>query len=316
MAAVAAADAKLHGSTIFQRRTKRARLAKRKEDPANTILVSERTLRLCYLDILEMNDDDEINFGFREPQTPYVSGSQRARVWTEQWVSEWLYCPNCGNPEIFQFGANLPVADFYCPRCSDQYELKSKKTPFGPKLANGAYATKMERLRSASNPNLLLLSYNVREASVRDICVVPKHFFVPEIIEQRKPLAPTARRAGWVGSNILLGRIPESGRIHIVRNGSLVPKDVVLEAWKRTLFLRTADIEARGWLVEVMNCVEMIGAKEFEIEDVYAFERRLSTIYPNNNNVRPKIRQQLQVLRDHGYLEFVSRGRYRLTSSH
>jgi type II restriction enzyme len=30
--------------------------------------------------------------------------------------------------------------------------------------------------------------------------------------------------------------------------------------------------------------------------------------------VKQKIRQQLQVLRDHGYLDFVSRGYYRLRS--
>ena len=35
-------------------------------------------------------------------------------------------------------------------------------------------------------------------------------------------------------------------------------------------------------------------------------------LYPANHNVRPKIRQQLQVLRDRGWLEFVGRGRYRV----
>ena len=42
------------------------------------------------------------------------------------------------------------------------------------------------------------------------------------------------------------------------------------------------------------------------------FEERLSRLYPGNHNVRPKIRQQLQVLRDRGWLEFVGRGRYRV----
>lgn len=32
--------------------------------------------------------------------------------------------------------------------------------------------------------------------------------------------------------------------------------------------------------------------------------------YPNNQPVKDKIRQQLQVLRDKGYLDFVSRGYY------
>ncbi len=56
----------------------------------------------------------------------------------------------------------------------------------------------------------------------------------------------------------------------------------------------------------------MIGATDFDIEQIYAFERKLSALYPNNRNVRPKIRQQLQVLRDNGYIEFLARGQYRL----
>ncbi|MDE1939805.1 MAG: hypothetical protein KGI68_12350, partial [Alphaproteobacteria bacterium] len=57
---------------------------------------------------------------------------------------------------------------------------------------------------------------------------------------------------------------------------------------------------------------ELIGKAEFELDDVYGFEQRLSGIYPNNRHVKEKIRQQLQVLRDQGFLDFVSRGRYRL----
>jgi len=252
-----------------------------------------------------------MKFGFREPSVAYASGSQRARVWTEQWVSEWLYCPNCGNREILQFRANLPVADFYCPRCNDQYELKSQKKPFGARLVNGAYATKIERLKSASNPNLLLLSYDATTASVRDIYIIPKHFFVPELVEKRKPLALTARRAGWIGSNILLNRIPLSGRIHIVRSGVVVAKEHVLEQWRQTLFLRAQPAETRGWLIDVMKCVESFEGREFGIEEIYAFEPMLADVYPGNNNVLPKTRQQLQVLRDSGYLIFVARGRYR-----
>jgi type II restriction enzyme len=139
-------------------------------------------------------------------------------------------------------------------------------------------------------------------------------FFVREIIEERRPLAPTARRAGWIGSNILLNQVPESGKIFIVRAGQLIPKDAVLAKWKKTLFLRDQDQEARGWLIEVMKCVEEIGKRDFQLDDVYAYENRLSCIYPDNQNVRPKIRQQLQFLRDRGYLDFVSRGYYRLRS--
>ena len=61
-----------------------------------------------------------------------------------------------------------------------------------------------------------------------------------------------------------------------------------------------------------MNCVDHLDPNGFTLSDVYGFESQLSYIYPRNNNVRPKIRQQLQVLRDNGYLEFLGNGNYRL----
>jgi type II restriction enzyme len=258
------------------------------------------------------DSDHTMKFGFEEPQANYSSGSQKARVWTERWVADWAYCPNCGNAKVNQFPANLPVADFYCPSCGDQYELKSQKKAFGRKVADGAFDAKQQRLQAANSPNLMLLSYDLANRSVRNVCVIPRHFFVPEIIEKRKPLAATARRAGWVGSNILLDRIPEAGKVFVVRDGTLESKDGVLAKWQRTLFLRDTNVEARGWLIEVMKCVEQIGKDSFDIDDVYAFERQLSALYPDNKNVKPKIRQQLQYLRNRGYIVFVSRGRYRL----
>jgi len=255
-----------------------------------------------------------MKLGFEESQAAYDSGSQSARVWTEQWARKWLYCPNCGNSKMEQFRANRPVADFFCPSCAEEYELKSQKTAFGAKVLDGAFRTMCERLGSSNNPNLLLLNYSLARLSVMNVILVPKHFFVREIIEERKPLAQTARRAGWIGCNILLNQIPASGKIHIVRDGVPQPKDVVLAEWQKTLFLRSEGLEARGWLIEVMKCVEAIGKPEFQLEDVYAFEQHLSQIYPGNQNVKPKIRHQLQYLRDRGYLDFVSRGYYRLRS--
>jgi type II restriction enzyme len=253
-----------------------------------------------------------MKLGFEETQISYASGSQNARAWTERWVKDWVFCPNCGNPKINQFPANRPVADFICPTCSEEFELKSQKTEFGKKIVDGAFRTMCERLAANNNPNLLLLNYDLAHRSVKNALVVPKHFFVREIIERRKPLAETARRAGWVGCNILLRQIPEAGKIFIVRNSEPQTKEFVLARWKQTLFLRRQGLEGRGWLIEVMRCVESLGKNEFDLDDVYRFEKQLSGLYPNNQNVRPKIRQKLQELRDHGFLDFVSRGRYRL----
>jgi type II restriction enzyme len=255
-----------------------------------------------------------MKLGFEESQSLYTSGSQNARKWTEAWVGMWAYCPHCGNSRISQFPNNSPLADFLCGSCKEEFELKSQKGKFGAKVADGAYKTKCERLAASNNPNLLLMNYDLTSLAVVNLFIVPNHFFVHDIIEERKPLAAKARRAGWIGSNILLGRVPESGKIHIVRNGVIREKELVLKEWQKTLFLRNESLEARGWLLDVMKCVESLGKREFTLDEVYAFERQLGELYPGNQNIRPKIRQQLQYLRDRGLVEFISRGNYRLRS--
>ena len=256
-----------------------------------------------------------MKLGFEEAPVGYSSGSQSARIWTERWVRDWVYCPNCGATRISSFPNNSPVADFFCPSCQEEYELKSQKTQFRSKVLDGAFSTKCERLAADNNPSLFLLNYDLDRLHVVNFFVVPKHFFVRDIIEPRKPLAITARRAGWIGSHIRLDRVPQAGKIFIVRNGKAEEKDHVLAKWHETLFLRDQDVDARGWLLDVMRCVESLGKREFSIDDAYSFEGELARLYPANRNVKPKIRQQLQYLRDRGYLEFVSRGYYRLRSS-
>jgi type II restriction enzyme len=204
------------------------------------------------------------------------------------------YCPHCGNPKISAFPNNKPLADFYCTSCSEEFELKSQKGKFGAKVLDGEFNAKCERLAASNNPNLLLMNYDLKSLTVVNLFIVPKHFFVREIIEERKPLAATARRAGWIGSKILLDRVPESGKIHIVRGGIVRPKEAVLAEWQRTLFLRNESPDTRGWLLDVMKCVESLGKRDFTLDEVYAFEGQLRDLYAGNQNVKPKIRQQLQ----------------------
>jgi type II restriction enzyme len=255
-----------------------------------------------------------MKLGFEEVQSAYISGSQSARSRTESWVRNWVYCPHCGNPKIQPFPNNSPLADFFCGSCNEEFELKSQRGKFGAKVLDGAFKTKCERLAANNNPNLFLMNYDLKSLAVVNLFIVPKHFFIREIIEERKPLAPTARRAGWIGSKILLDRVPQSGKIHIVQNSVIRPKDAVLLDWQKTLFLRKESPESRGWLLDVIRCVESLGKRDFALEEMYGFERNLSELYPGNQNVRPKIRQQLQYLRDRGFIEFVSRGNYRLRS--
>lgn len=244
----------------------------------------------------------------------YKSQSQKIRVMTESWVNKSVFCPNCGKNDIDRYLNNKPVADFYCNNCREDYELKSKSSGIGTKIVDGAYRTMIERLNSSENPNFFLLNYSLSNYEVVNFFVVPKHFFVPQLIEKRKPLAPTARRAGWIGCNILLNHIPETGKIFFVRNSKVESRKKVIDGWQKTLFLRDEKkIEAKGWLLDIMRCVDKLGKKYFALDDVYAFADELSKLHPDNKHIKDKIRQQLQVLRDKDYLSFVSPGRYKLT---
>lgn len=249
--------------------------------------------------------------GLREEAAVFDSGAQNARALTEDWAHRSLFCPNCGNSRLEKFANNRPVADFHCEQCSEQYELKSQKGRFGRKVNDGAYTAMCRRLAANDNPNLVLLNYDLVSKSVTHVSFVPKHFFVLEVIEARPPLAPTARRAGWQGCNIRLDLIPNAGRISYIDASVIRPVELVRDDWRRTRLLDRGNLANRGWLMQTLRCVEEVGVRTFELADIYQFEDRLRTLYPNNENIRPKLRQQLQVLRDLGFLEFLGGGRYR-----
>lgn len=238
----------------------------------------------------------------------YNSNSQKIRVLTENWVGEYMYCPNCGN-SLHGYENNRPVADFYCSKCNEDYELKSKKNSMGKKIVDGAYSTMISRLNSNQNPNFFFLNYDVKNLQVNNFIVIPKHYFTPEIIEKRTPLSATAKRAGWVGCNILMNSIPESGKIYFIKNKLHEEKNKVLDDWSKTLFLREAKSEQKGWLLDVMMCIDKIG-NQFSLKELYAFVPYLKIKHPDNNFIEDKIRQQLQVLRDKGFLKFTNRGNY------
>ena len=127
-------------------------------------------------------------------------------------------------------------------------------------------------------------------------------------------MAQTARRAGWVGCNIALDGIPGAGRIFVIRQGQVLRRPEVLAAWQATLFLRQEpSATARGWLLSIMRCIERLGKASFTLPEMCWFETELAQRFPADRHVRAKIRQQLQVLRDKDYLEFLGSGEYRLT---
>ena len=240
----------------------------------------------------------------------YHSNSQKARLLTENWLLKNMYCPRCGNLNVEQFENNRPVADFFCPSCKNEYELKSKEGNLGDKINDGAYEKMIERITSNQNPDFFFMSYSKTEYLVKNLILIPKHFFVPSVIEKRKPLSNTARRAGWVGCNIVIDRIPEQGRISVISNGRIIDAGQVMGKLSISNRLNTQDLVGRNWIMDVLNCVNKIPAQIFSLQDMYSFEQELQYKHPENHNIKPKIRQQLQLLRDKGFIEFLGNGNY------
>lgn len=250
-----------------------------------------------------------MNLVFPELSVNYRSASQRIRVLSETWFNNEVYCPACGNDNLLKFPNNFRLADFYCERCGEVFELKSKGSSIGKSILDGAYYSALERINSRTNPNLFVLHYS--HNLIEDLTLVPKHFFTPDTLIMRRALSSSARRAGYIGSIINYGSIPSAGKIALIEECREIPKASVMKNYAQAVRLKVGNMDLRGWIMDIMKCIESISQDVFSINDMYRFEDELKAKHPKNNNVEAKIRQQLQFLRNKGFIKFLGRGMYK-----
>ena len=242
----------------------------------------------------------------------YKSASQRARVGTESWGATNFFCPACDSPHLRPSPQGTAAIDYFCPACNSPFQLKSQSKPLGSRIVDAAYSEMKRAILEDRTPNLFVLHYDLGLWAVRTVLLVPHFAFTLSTLEKRSPLAPTARRAGWVGCNILLDKIPLYARIHVIDDGKTQSTKEVRRAYQRLRPLEALQVEKRGWTLDVLQVVQSLGKTEFTLTDVYGHANALAKLHPKNLHVRDKIRQQLQVLRDLRLLDFLAPGRYRL----
>jgi len=247
-----------------------------------------------------------------EPPPRYKSPQQRVRNVTESWGEANLYCANCDSDELTRLKANTPSIDFDCPKCKALFQLKGRKARIGGTLTDAAYDKMRESILAGRTPNLLALHYDPMTSRVRNLILIPHYAFSLAALKRRRPLGPQAERHGWVGCNIVLSNIPADARIALVNEGVAADPSDVRRQYRRLRPLTELGVEDRGWTLDVLNAVHSLNKSDFSLDEVYAFEGRLSKLHPSNRHIRPKIRQQLQALRDLGLLEFLGHGKYRL----
>jgi type II restriction enzyme len=168
-----------------------------------------------------------------------------------------------------------------------------------------------QAIQTGNTPNLFVLSYGMDSWRVNDLILVPSFAFTMSAVEKCPPLAATARRAGWVGCNILLGRIPSDAKIPVISSGKPESPSAARRHLKSLRPFSNLTLKRRGWTLDVLNVIRSLDKKSFTLADVYARSGELATLHPENHHIDPKIRQQLQVLRNLGILEFLSPGNYR-----
>jgi len=242
----------------------------------------------------------------------YKSLAQRARVITESWGSQNLFCPACSADHVCATPANTRAVDYCCPLCSQRFQLRGKGSPITNKVLDGAYNTMLSALRSDTAPNLFLLQYNPVSWAVVNLVLIPHFALPPSALEPRRALKPSARRAGWVGCFIVLSNIPPDARVVVVSNGKPSPQAEVRKRFQRLRPLAAIATPERGWMLDVYNLVQGIGKVEFTNQEVYDNAWKIEATHPNNRHIRDKLRQQLQFLRDAGLLIHVEPGRWRL----
>lgn len=258
-----------------------------------------------------MNLEDPFPKGDALLAAGYSSASQRARVVTEGWVSKHIYCLACESDKLLRTTSNTEARDFECSRCGHPYELKSSSKTFGTRVVDGAYSSMMRRINSSTLPSFLLLHYTSSWDFV-NLFAIHHVLITQDAIEKRKALAVTARRAGWIGCNLLLENIPPEGRIGLICDGVAAPRATCRANFAAVERLALLSSSNRRWTTITLRLIHELGKPAFTIKDAYTFSDQLQTLFPRNHNIYAKIRQQLQVLRYAGIIKFESRGRYRI----
>ena len=240
---------------------------------------------------------------------PYKAGSQIARVLSEDWCGRELYCAACDSGRLLSSRANTPAVDFICPRCDQFFQLKSLKKWNPKKIVDAGYDSMVRAIRSDRVPNLLILHYSP-DWLVRNLLLIPSAFFSETAIEKRTPLSSRARRAGWVGCNILLDHIPQDGKIVMVSDGCAVEEQQVREEFSRVKKLAEIPPTLRGWTLDVLTAIRRLGKSRFSLQELYQLESYLQGIHPQNQNVRPKYASSSRYFAAWACWSSRARGRY------
>lgn len=75
--------------------------------------------------------------------------------------------------------------------------------------------------------------------------------------------------------------------------------------------VKNTSISLQSWQKDIYEIIDNKLQEKFNIQDIYKYEEKLQQLHPQNNNIKAKIRQILQQLRDKGLIKFEEPGCYK-----
>lgn len=243
---------------------------------------------------------------------PYKSLRAGVGEITEAWGEQNLYCASCTSRSLRRCPRNTAGVDFRCPECGDPYQLKSLAQPLPRRIPDAAYWVMRRLIRTGNAPSLLALHYSPYDWTIRNLLLVPRFAISLSAIRRRKPTLPKGRNKPCVLCDYALDRIPLDARISVVVEGRVAAVSEVRNQFRRLQRLKRQRWYNRGWTMDVLRAAHDLGKADFTLAEMYSRAEQLRRLHPENRHVEPKIRQQLQRLRELGFLEFVEPGHYRL----
>src|SRR5438105_12315083 len=190
-----------------------------------------------------------------ELAAPYHSRAQQARVVSEAWAEENLFCPCCPSDELHRQSHGTKASDFQCQTCRSWFQLKSCGARFGSRIVDGAYSAMEAAILADRTLGLLMLEYLPQLWKVQNLRFLPHFSFTLSCLEKRPPLSVEARRAGWVGCNIVLRNIAPDAYIPIVSNGVANSSREVRRQFSHLKPLADLDALQRGRTLDLLTSV-------------------------------------------------------------
>lgn len=137
----------------------------------------------------------------------------------EDAVCKHAACPRCNRRRHFkQLPVNFECADIICKFCGFLAQVKATRLAdstdeFPDRIMGAAWGPQQERIVAGIYHGLFLVGYRQDAKTLVRIDFVPPHILeaTPSAFEPRKPLSPTAKRAGWTGFMLNVAALPKVG---------------------------------------------------------------------------------------------------------